>query len=190
MSGHTWQDCARLRFTTPYQRCRLSAEGAWRRPIPGEERSNGQSCRWEQPTARMGEMYAGRPHGRDTTRRAASPGARPVCAPARCRSWGFELSRGHGECTEQAHRAPRFQAENRSTCCFLTVFARFGPNSWLAVFGYQPKTIAKCVLLYTEFLRREPGLLLNTPKTRLVTPDLEQYESFSDSNLRHRMEMK
>ena len=124
MSGHTWQDCARLRFTTPYQRCRLSAEGAWRRPIPGEERSNGQSCRWEQPTARMGEMYAGRPHGRDTTRRAASPGARAGCAPVRCRSCGC-APLAWGVWGAGAPRAAPWRLFCLTTCCF---FNRFLPG--------------------------------------------------------------
>eukprot|EP00964_Phaeocystis_antarctica_P030883 scaffold17477_cov66-Phaeocystis_antarctica.AAC.1 len=55
-----------------------SAMGGWSRTVAEEGPSSKHSCHWEQPSARMGEMHAGRPPscGRGTTHRAASPGAR------------------------------------------------------------------------------------------------------------------
>ena len=81
----------------------------------------GQSCRWVQPTARMGEMYAGRPHGCNTTRRADSSCARAGCAPVRCRSCGC-APLAWGVWGAGAPRAAPWRLFCLTTCCFFNRF--------------------------------------------------------------------
>ena len=90
-------------------------------------------------------MYAGRPHGRNTIRCAASPGARAGCAPVRCRScvcaplaWGVW---GAG-----APRAAPWPLICLTTCCFFDCFCPLSTDFLLAVWTPQSSAAAQALI--------------------------------------------
>ena len=82
--------CSGFAFAThkilgPFRFCMCRAWVGWSGAVAEEGPCLKESWQQGQPNAVKPEMYAGRPHGCDTTGRASAPGARSGEAPARCR---------------------------------------------------------------------------------------------------------
>ena len=129
--------CSGFAFAThkilgPFRFCMCRAWVGWSGAVAEEGPCLKESWQQGQPNAVKPEMYAGRPHGCDTTGRASAPGARSGVLQRGAARAGARPR--HGMCAEQADLATRLhhrhgRATSRKTALFSCGWAPLGSRS-------------------------------------------------------------
>ena len=135
--------CSGFAFAThkilgPFRFCMCRAWVGWSGAVAEEGPCLKESWQQGQPNAVKPEMYAGRPHGCDTTGRASAPGARSGEAPARCRpcrcapqAWDVCGAGGPGD----APSPPTWARDVAKNSTFLVWLGPFGVSQCAAPAG-------------------------------------------------------
>ena len=137
--------CSGFAFAThkilgPFRFCMCRAWVGWSGAVAEEGPCLKESWQQGQPNAVKPEMYAGRPHGCDTTGRASAPGARSGEAPARCRpcrcapqAWDVCGAGGPGD----APSPPTWARDVAKNSTFLVWLGPFGVSQCAGFSRYE-----------------------------------------------------